>query len=166
MKDTSMGVYSHILKNIKKRGKQENKKQQEIRNKYIKEQPIWDIYFAGHGLKDVSICGLKIELIQKILEFFIHNIDVGSLLLSSCHTAGTNIEKIKFQTELQNNNVLRSINYILIVEGIDETVLIVTKMNFDSYFDTAEQIGNKKASIEKLLKESYYSKNGGGEIND
>ncbi len=132
--------------------KEETEKEALARLQEEEKYPVWDVFISGHGLKDVSICNLSPKVMQDFLMFFNNKVNTGVFIAESCYVGGTNLEFFRFKKGVKDPTTFFSLNYLVVANGIEDTLTYYSLLNFSEIFSIAANLGkDKKHSFQALL---------------
>ncbi len=96
-------------------------------------QPLWSIYFAGHGSFGNSIVDLKLDSFKKVLNFLATKINTRLLVYQSCYAAGYNAEIIYKES---SDILQRTYPFAIITQALSDSVTTVVPeaLRYDLFF--------------------------------
>ncbi len=124
----------------------------------------WDIYLVGHGIQDMYIAGMPVQMFDRLLNFLNTNINTRTLLYVTCFAGGENLQK-PYQYTTQQEKREKNLNFT-VMSGTtfskaaslysinDSKYGILGIINIDGYFQAINQYfdGEKMITLPDAIK--------------
>lgn len=100
---------------------------------YNANLPYWTVVITGHGEEDKAVCNIEPQDIPDVLSFFNSEVNTDKMVLDTCSVGGKNRNLLQFKKDINNDNVLNALNFILIISATTDAQ--TTGFNYKSFFE-------------------------------